>query len=193
MENHQQGLYCAFSFSQARAGAQESVTEGPWRVTQNDASGQVQVSLSHPWASLARKVSEDWNILLCLGVVKSLGTTRAQNRSLLSWDTTHYNLVTQHFCGYCQVIQEDGATAQYLGGNPERPRFTPFLSSTVVLQGLSLSPSPRSKHLSTACPPHGEECRFTDMVSPAESGEQLCTEAPLTGEAGDMKGVGTLA
>ena len=141
---------------------------------------------------MPRKVSEDWNILLCLWVVKSLGTTRAQNRSLLSWGNTHQSLGTQHFYEHCQVIQEDGATVQYLGRNPERPRFTPILSSTAVLQGPSLSPSPRSKPPSTACSPQGQERRFTDGVSPAESGEQLCAEAPPTGETGDMKGVGTL-
>ena len=141
---------------------------------------------------MPRKVSEDWNILLCLWVVKSLGTTRAQNRSLLSWDITHQSLGTQNFCEYCYVFQEDGTTVEYLGRNPEKPRFTSILSSTAVLQGLSLSPSPRSKPPSTACSPQGQERRFTDGVSPAESGEQLCAEAPPTGETGDMKGVGTL-
>ena len=141
---------------------------------------------------MPRIVSEDWNILLCLWVVKTLRTTRAQNRSLLSWDNTHQSLGTQQVCGYCQVIQEDGPTVQYLGRNPERTRFTPLLSSTAVLQGLSLRPSPRSKPPSTACPPQGQVGRFTDGVSPAESGEQLCAEAPPTGQSGDMKDVGTL-
>ena len=81
---------------------------------------------------------------------------------------------------------------QYSGTNPERPRFTPYLSSTAVPQGLRLRPSPSRKPPSTACPAQGQVGRFTDGVSPAGSGEQLCTETSPTGEAGDMKGVGTL-
>lgn len=94
---------------------------------------------------MPRKVSEDWNTLLCLWAVKRLGTTRAQNRSLLSGDTTHHSLGTQQVCGYCQVIQEDGATVQPLGTNPERPRFTPYLSSTAVLQGSGSGHLPGGK------------------------------------------------
>ena len=141
---------------------------------------------------MPRNVSEDWTTLLCLWAVKSLGTTRAENRSLLSGGTTHHSLGTQRVCRYCRGIQEDGATVHYSGTNPERPRFTPYLSSTAVLQGLRLRPSPRRKPPSTACPAQGQAGRFTDGVSPAGSGQQLCTEASPTGEAGDMKGVGTL-
>ena len=138
------------------------------------------------------KVSGDWNTLLCLHAVERLGTNRAQNRSLLSRDTTHHSLGTQKVCGYCQVIQEDRAMVQYLGTNPERPRFTPHLSSTALLQGLRLRPSPRRKPPNTACPSQGQVGRFIDGVPPAGSGEQLCTEAPSIGEAADMKGVGIL-
>ena len=71
--------------------------------------------------------------------------------------------------------------AQYSGRNSERPRFTPNLSSTVVLQGLRLRLrlSPRKKPPSTACPPQGQVGRVTDGVSLAGSGEQMAPERPL--------------
>ena len=136
---------------------------------------------------MPRKVSEDWNTLLCLREVKKLGT-RAQNRSLFSGDITHHSLATKQVCGYCQIIQEDGETVRYSGRNPERPRFTPYLRSTAVFQSLRLRPSPRRKPPNIACPPQGQVGRFTDGVSPARSEKQLCTEACPIGEAERMWG-----
>ena len=89
-----------------------------------------------------------------------------------------------------QVIQEDEAMVQYSGRNPESPRFTPYLSLTAVLQGLRLRPAPRKKPPSAACPSQGQVGRLTDGMSPAGFGEQLCTEAPPTGEERDMMGCG---